>query len=183
MDRKVAKRYAAALYRTAASAGVIEAVESDLNAIQTVLDGSPKVKTFIFTPQVGREEKIAIIEKLFSDRVTALSMQTLRLLLAKRRESEFEGVREEFILLRRQHGQVLFAKVTSATELDSAQKALIEGKLAEKSGKRVEAEYFIDPTVMGGAKVQFGNHVVDGTVRGSLNRLRDTLKYQLLKQN
>jgi F-type H+-transporting ATPase subunit delta len=183
MDRRVAKRYARALYRAANSSDVVAAVESDLNAIQAVLDHDNRFAGFLATPTIGREEKSAIVEKLFSDRVTSMTLQALRLLLQKRREGEFSLMREEFTAIRRAEGAVLYADIHSAEELTADQKQRILDKLASQSGRKVEAEFSVDPSLIGGVKIALGNDVLDGTVRGSLRRLRDQLKYDLLKQS
>lgn len=183
VDTKVAKRYARALFNAARKGGMIESVESDLNAIAHLVEAHPEFRGFLASPRISREDKISIAEKLFSDRVTALTMSMLRLMLTKRRENEFGGMRQEYINLRREEGNVLYAHVVSAMELDSGQKAAIVAKLQEKSGKKVEADFRVDPSLIGGVKVALGNHVLDGSVRGSFNRLRDRLKYDVLKQN
>ncbi|MEQ1822807.1 MAG: ATP synthase F1 subunit delta [Fimbriimonadaceae bacterium] len=183
MDSKVAKRYARALFNSAKKGGVMESVESDLNAIVQLSESHDEFRGFLESPQIGRDDKIMIAEKLFSDRITSLTMGMLRLMLLKGRETEFAGMRNEYILLRRVEGNVLHATVTSAQELEPNQRTSIIAKLEEKSGKKVEAEFRIDASLIGGVRVAIGNHVLDGSVRGTMNRLRDRLKYDLLKQN
>lgn len=183
VDNKVAKRYARALFNVAKQSNVIESVESDLNAIANLVENHPDFRGFLASPRISRDEKIGIAERLFSDRVTALTMNMLRLMLVKRRENEFSGVREEFVILRRSEGNILYASVVSAAELDEATKNALVAKLEQKAGKKVEADFRVDPNLIGGVKVALGNYVLDGSVRGSLNRLRDRLKYDVLKQN
>lgn len=182
-DRNVALRYANALFRTAQRNDLIEAVENDLQSISGILKTDTKFSDFLETPRISREEKVLILEKLFADRVTALTMQVLRLLMQRRRENEFEAVREEYVRLRREHGNVLFASVTSSQDLTPDEKKGVIDRLKSQAGKDVEADFSVDPGLIGGMKIQFGDYVLDGTVRGSLRRLRDTLKYQLLKQS
>lgn len=162
---------------------MVEAVEADFAAISHLVDTHDQFRGFLQTPRISREDKIVIAEKLFSDRITSLSMGMLRLILGKRREAEFEGIREEFVRMRRELGQVTYVVVTSAAALDDGQKRAILDKIASQTGKAVEADFAIDPSLLGGVKVAVGNHVLDGTVRGTLNRLRDRLKYDLLKQS
>lgn len=183
IDNKVAKRYARAFFNAAQKQGMIESVESDLNAIAHLVDTHPEFRGFLESPRISRDDKIAISEKLFSDRITALTMSMLRLMLNKRRELEFQGVREEFVILRRNEGNVLYASVSSAIELDEGQKKAIVEKLESKSGKKVEADFRVDGSLIGGVKVAIGNYVLDGSVRGTFNRLRDRLRYDVLKQN
>lgn len=182
-DTKVARRYASALFTTAQKHDVVKSVEDDLSAIANLMEGDRKFRDFLLSPEVGREEKVKIAEKLFSDRVTALTMQALRLLLVKRRETEIVGVRNEFVALRREHGSVAYVVVTSAEALEADQKNSIAAKLGGQLGKSVEADYRIDPRMIGGVKVQIGDYVLDGTVRGSLRRLEEKLRRDILKQN
>ena len=181
-DKKVAKRYATALYNEAVRNDVVTSVEADLDAITGLIHGETEFQDFLFSPHVGREDKTRIAELLFSDRVTALTMQFIRLLLEKRREAEFDAIREEFTALRRINGNVIFAEVTSATPLDAKDRSTLEATLATRSGKRVEAVYDVDPSLIGGVKVAYGNYVLDGTIKGTLRRLKDTLRHDLLKQ-
>lgn len=183
MDVRAAKRYAKALFQAAAKAGMIESVEADLNAIAGLLESHREFRGFLHNPRISRDDKVKIAEKLFSDRVTGLTMNLLRLLLAKRRETEFEGIREEYVRMRRDQGAVLYVQVVSAADLEGAQRDAIVDKIRTQSGKSVEADFRVDPSLLGGVKVAVGNYVLDGSVRGSLNRLRDKLKYDLLKQN
>src|SRR5688572_12728494 len=105
MDQRVAKRYARALFNAARQLDVI------------------------LSPRIGRDEKLRIAESLFSDRITALTMQALRLLLEKRRETELEGVREQFSILRRQEGNVLYTVVTTVEPLSEDEKKRLMDKL------------------------------------------------------
>lgn len=183
MDQRVAKRYARALFNMARRLEMIESVEDDLQAIARLVSADPKFRGFLYTPLLGRNDKIRISEKLFSDCITSLSMQALRLLIEKGRETEIEGIRDSFAALRREHGQVLYVKVLTSEPLDPAQsKALIE-KLGKESGKGVEAEFAIDKSLIGGIKVVYGNYVLDGSLRGGLSRLRDKLRYDVMKQS
>ncbi|MCO5297988.1 MAG: ATP synthase F1 subunit delta [Fimbriimonadaceae bacterium] len=183
MDNRVAKRYAQALFNTALKNDVVAAVEDDMAAIAGMIANDDRFRNFLLSPNVARDERAKIAEKLFSDRITALTMQALRLMIAKRREREVEGVYDEFLRLRREHEQALRAVFTSSVELSDAEKKALVEKFASKSGKKVEPEFKVDPSVLGGVKVAFGNYVLDGTVSGSLARLRDTLLYDVLKQN
>lgn len=183
MDLRVAKRYARALFSAASKNGIVDAVEADLNAITGLLENHESFGDFVHTPRINREDKIQVLDRVFSDRATALTMQALRLMMHKRRESELGALRNEFARLRREQGEVLYAQVSSVIELTDAQKKALVDKLATKSGKRVEAEYRVDPTLVGGIKVALGNYVLDGSIKGSLSRLKEALRRDLLKQN
>jgi len=172
-DHRVCRRYAQALFSTALKYDTIRSVEDDLNAIVGLLQTDEGFRDFVIAPYTGREEKIATIDRIFSDRITALTLQVLRVMLEKRREEEIEGVRDEYVKLRRDHEGVIYATATSA--------ALVS-KLETILGKKIEADFKIDPQIIGGIRVAYGNYILDGSIRGALSNLRDRLRHDLLKQ-
>jgi F-type H+-transporting ATPase subunit delta len=181
-DAKVAKRYACALFGAAKAADVVTAVEADLNAVANQIANDERFREFLLAPYVAREDKAKILDKIFSDRVTALTMSALRLMLQKRREEDLVHVRDEFVVLRREYQKKVFVLVSSAEILSDTQRTQIEQKLEKLTGEDIEPEFRVDPTLVGGVKVQYGDYVLDGTIRGALRRLRDRLRIDVLKQ-
>lgn len=183
MDARAAKRYAQALFNTATKHSMVQAVEDDLAALTGLLVNDAQFRHYLLSPNVPREDRLRIAEKLFSDRITALTMQALRLMITKRREREIEGVHEEFVRLRRVQEKAMRVVVTSAAELSPAERDSLVAKLAAKSGKKIEPTFETDAALLGGVKVAYGDYVLDGSVKGSFNRLKSTLLYDVLKQS
>ena len=182
-DSRAAKRYARALFNAALAENIVPSVDDDLAGISAVLAGSARVRNFLQIPTTSEAEKLGLLESAFSDRVTALTMGFIRLLVRKRRDDMIHAIQLEFAELRRQHEGITKAVIESAMELGEDQKNAIVAKIQTATGKRVEPEFRTDSSLMGGVKVTYDNYVLDGTVRGSLNRLRETLIYDLLKQS
>lgn len=181
-DLRIARRYAHSLFLTAEKYDLIRSVEDDLRGIDSVLAKDEEFKDFLLSPYTSREDKIAIIERLFSDRVTALTMQLLRVMLEKRREAEIPNIRQEFAALRREQAGVVHLHVVSAEMLPDGQRQALLKKMAGLLGHEVEAEFEIDPLLIGGIRVAFDGNVMDGSARGALNALRERLKYDLLRR-
>ena len=181
-DSRIVRRYAQAVFGAAAQYDVIAAVEDDLNGIVGLLEADSKFRHFLLAPYTSREEKAKVLDRLFSDRVTALTMQLLRVMLEKGREAEITGVRDEFVLLRRERERILYAVVTSAEPLDDDQRKRLIAKLSSVMNKKVDGEFHVEPNLVGGVKVAFESYVLDGTVRETLSKLRDRLRHDLLKQ-
>ena len=181
-DNRIGRRYAQALFTTAQKYDVVSAVESDLNAITAALDADKAFRDFLLAPYSSREEKTQILDRLFSDRITALTMQVLRVMLEKRREQEIPAVQREFVDLRRAADGIVLANVTTASALDESQKKALIAMLQRSLGKTVEAEYKVDPRLIGGVRVTYDTFVIDGSVRGALNQLKERLRHDLLKQ-
>lgn len=181
-ETKVAKRYARALFNAAVTGDVVASVESDLNSVAGQIENDERFREFLLSPHVGREERIQILEKIFSDRITALTMSAIRLMMHKRRENEIVDVREEFVRLRREYRKIVYVLVISAEELSADHKKQIEIKLEKLTGEDIEPEFRVDPTLIGGVRVNYGDYVLEGTIRGALRRLRDRLRIDVLKQ-
>ncbi len=182
MDVRVARRYAEALFSVAKQAGTVQAVEEDLNGVVSLVENDPNFRMLIHAPTYDRKFKLEVLEKAFSDRVTALTMQILRILVQKRREGELTALRNEFVRIRRIDGNTLRVQVTSAEPITDDQKKRLIDKLSQQLGKSIEPEFDVEPSLIAGIRVSYDNYVLDGSVKGALSRLRESLKRDLLKQ-
>lgn len=181
-DNRIGRRYAQALFTTALKYDVVKSVEDDLSGIDNLLAKDESFRHFLLAPYTSREEKVKVLDRIFSDRITALTMQVLRVMLEKRRENEITSVFHEYVRLRRENEGSVHAVVTSAEALPADQRQALEAKLSSLLGKRIEAEYTVEPALVGGVRVTYDNFVLDGSVRGAMSKLRERLKYDLLKR-
>src|SRR6202790_1686446 len=67
------------------------------------------------------------------------------------------------------------AQVSSARQLSDSEKQILESEIAKMTGKKVRARYDEDATLLGGAVVQVGSTIYDGSVKGQLERIREQL--------
>jgi len=67
------------------------------------------------------------------------------------------------------------AQITSARVLSDPEKQLLEAEITKLTGKRVRARYQQNATLLGGAVVQVGSTIYDGSVNGQLERIREEL--------
>jgi F-type H+-transporting ATPase subunit delta len=182
IDARIGRRYAQALFNTAKAHKMVSAVEEDLTSIANQVRSDEKFRHFLILPTQSSEVKMGVLERTYSDKITALTMQVLRVMLDKGREGEIESVSREYSRLRRESVDIELATVTTAYPLEPAQKDAIVAGLEKRLAKTVEAKFAIDPRVIGGVRVAYGNFVLDGSARGHLNRLRERLHHDVLKQ-
>lgn len=181
-ESRVAARYARAIFGSAQKQNIIPSIEDDLNGVCAAIEGNPDLRAFLGNPRIGREDRLKMYDKLFSDRVTGLTMSLLRLLVSKNRESEIDAIRDVFIRLRQESGQVVPVTVESAQELDAAQRQSILDKVAKATGRTPEPTFVVRPEIIGGVRVTYDNLVIDGSLRGGLDRLRERIVKDLLNQ-
>ena len=181
-DARIGRRYAQALFNAAKAHKMVAAVEDDMTGIAGLVHDDPKFRRFLIAPFNNADDKKQVLQNVLGDRVTALTMQVLRVMLDKGREGEFESVAHEFSTLRRTAADIEFATVTSAFPLDPDQKDAVVAALERRLAKTVEARFAVDPRVIGGVRVAYGSFVLDGSARGHLNRLRERLLHDVLHQ-
>ncbi len=63
------------------------------------------------------------------------------------------------------------ARITTAVALDEGAQRELARRLERESGRKLRATFAVDPTLIGGAKVQIGDHLIDSSVRARLNAL------------
>jgi F-type H+-transporting ATPase subunit delta len=81
----------------------------------------------------------------------------------------------QFRRLLNEYRGIAVAQVTTAVPIDDRQKAVIASRLGRRLGKTVTLEERVDPSILGGVIAQVGDTVIDGSIRGRLERLRRTL--------
>jgi F-type H+-transporting ATPase subunit delta len=67
------------------------------------------------------------------------------------------------------------AQISSARELGSEEKRALESQIEKVTGKKVRAQYGLDPSLLGGAVVRIGSTIYDGSVKGQLERIKEAI--------
>jgi F-type H+-transporting ATPase subunit delta len=152
------------------------AIDRQIADFEATWDGSPELQSFFENPAVPSLQKVAILDKLNAK----MGLQKeLRNLLAVLINNDRIGQVHEVAAAYRTELQLRLgirqAEIVTARELNSDErKSLIEG-VGKLAGGRVEATFKEDATILGGAVVRIGSTVYDGSVRGRLERLKETL--------
>ena len=171
----VARRYAQALAEEARSAGLLDTVDGDVDAIAETLDGSRELRGALASPVVPRAKKESILAALFGESVSALTMDFLRLLLDKGREASISDVVEGFRALRDEERGVVTADVRSAKPLSPDETDRLKTALEASSGQTVRMKLSVDPDLIGGLVVRLGDTVYDRSVRHQLAELKEQM--------
>lgn len=182
-DHRAAKRYAKALFQASLNEGAVAAVDDDLKSLTEALRNSDSLRAFVFSPISNEADKEALWEKALQGKVSPLTLGMLKLATKKGRDTEIFAIQLEFADLRRQHEKIVKAVFESAVTLDSSTQQALITKVGVLTSRTVEAEFKVDPTLIGGVKVTYDNMVLDGTARGHLNRLRESFLRDALKQS
>lgn len=174
--KAIAQRYAGALVDVAVRMGKTEEVRGELADFAALLKQSAELRNFLATPGVGRTHKQAVIEQLLARTGGGKMLRNfLFVLVDNRRAGLLPEIAEAFQEQLHARLGIAEAQVTSAKALSDAEKAALTAKLSKLTGKRVEARYALDETLIGGTVVRIGSTIYDGSVRQQLSRMREKL--------
>jgi len=174
--RSASHQYANALADVALQQGAAEPVLKQLNEFAGAYAESAELRAFLASPAITGKEKHGVVEKL-SARLGASKIlrNFLFLVVDHRRTLMIPELAEVFESVIRERQGMAEAQVVSAMELSTAQKKSLAQSLEKKTGKKIEAKYTVDKTLLGGAVVRIGDTVYDGSLRHRLNELRARL--------
>ncbi|MBR5742908.1 MAG: ATP synthase F1 subunit delta [Clostridia bacterium] len=170
------REYAVALFELAAEDGNAREVSEGLELVEKVLKEAPESVDFFSSPAVSRSEKEDVVEACFRGRVCDTVLSFFALLCDKRRVSELEEIRREYELLFRESIRESHASVVSAAPLSEEEKARLVERLEKRSGRRVLAEYRVDPALIGGLIVEMDGVRMDGSLRTRLRDVRESME-------
>ncbi len=177
MNGAVSSRYAAALADVALEQKSADRVKRDLSAFTTAYDSSADLRTSLESPAVGREAKLQVVQKIAARMDLAPAVRNFLCVLVDNRRTEMLGeIQQSFHVELNARLGIAEADVTSSRELSAEERKQLTAALEKRSGKKIEARFHEDQSLVGGAVVRVGSTVYDGSVREQLTRLREQLE-------
>ena len=169
-------QYANALADVVLQQGAAEPARKQLGEFEAVYTESAELRNFMASPAISREAKHGVVEKLVARLgASRIVRNFLFVIVDNQRTHLLPEIAASFEQVLRQRQGVAEAEVSSAVALGDAQKAALLRNLESLTGKKIQANYSLDPALLGGAVVRFGDTIYDGSVRNQLNRLRARL--------
>ena len=173
MPTAAAKRYARAVFELAQQDGSFDDWSRRLERIRETF-ADPEVAAVLGNPTIASERRqslVASAPQLLDEQGANLA----RLLVEAGRVGDAAAVEEEFEQLADAAAGRVRATVTTAIELEPADRDRIASELSKRLGKEVRLSVVVDPRVLGGMRLQYGDRVVDATVATRLQQLRRRL--------
>lgn len=176
MPRPVAaaRRYAEAAFQVALADDALDTWNEDLAFASSVL-GMPDVEQVVDNPAVPLTQRTALVARLLEARVQPGALRLVDLIVSRGRASSLPRVSEEYKRLLNTHRGIVMATVTSAVPLTGDEAAAIRARVEAMAGARVDLQASVNPALIGGVTIQVGDQLLDASIRGRLERLRDQL--------
>ncbi len=160
-------------FRAAAeSASATTNIEAELFAFGTAVSSDAQLELALGSKQGGTEAKLELVDALIAKKVSAQTLTIIRHLLQQPRGRRIgELLRVASSIVADQAG-LSVATITSAVPIASAQLVRLQKGLAATYGRELKMNVVVDPSIIGGLRVQVGDDVIDGTVASKINELR-----------
>ncbi len=173
MATAAAKRYARAAFDLAQQDGSVQQWSGRLADVRELL-ADPDVAAVLSNPTIATEQRDALVAtspRPLDEEGTNLA----RLLIESGRIDEAAGIEEEFQRLADDAAGRVRATVTTAIELEAQDRDRVQSELSKRLAKDVRLSVAVDPRILGGMRLQYGDRVVDASVATKLEQLRRRL--------
>ncbi len=176
MATAIASRYARALADVVGRTGDYGRALNDLRAFAEIYHESAVLREVLRTPAIPPSDKTRILESILARlRPSPPVANFFRVLMANYRFPALDDIIGAFVKIANERMGIAQVRILSATELSEDERRTLVGRFEAITQRRVEAEFGLDPSLLGGITAQFGSTVYDGSVRGHLQRIRERL--------
>lgn len=174
-DYRIAIRYARAFYRNAVEKNMLSTAEEDAKSIVNLCDTSRPFDVMLRSPVVGYDTKEVIVKKIFTDKLNPITYDFIHLVLNKRRGIVLESAFREFLKLVNQTKGIIEAHITTAMELSPAKMEALKLYIANRTQKEVIVTSEVNPKLLGGYIIRYGDTLIDASVSTQLKEIQKTL--------
>jgi F-type H+-transporting ATPase subunit delta len=168
------RRYAEAAFQLATRDDALDAWSAGIE-LAARFAADEGVLHVVDNPSIAHAARRAVTDKLLEGRVPGGVLNLARLLTQRGRFGSLPAIAAEFNRLRNRRNGIVEAVVTSAAPLSATEKDAVGDRVRAMTGSKVALRTEVDPGLIGGLTVRIGDQLLDASVRGRLERLRDQL--------
>ena len=176
-SRGAALRYARALFDVAQKEAGIEDVGRELSGFATLVTGHETLSRVLSNPAVPTPRKRAVVQALLaqSGAVSPVVSKLLLMLADRDRLALLPEMATAYQVRLMDHANVVRAELTTAVPLSEDRVTELRNGLANITGRQVQLETRVNPSIIGGAVARIGSTVYDGSVTTQLQKVKERL--------
>lgn len=171
----VAERYAQALFEVGEKHGQSEEFYGTLALMLQYMDDYPDFRRLLNNPLIRPPAKKEMVLQLMSGSASTLYLNFVQMVIDNRREQFFPQIRDHFARLFNQSRRRVQAQVTTAVAIKPEVSDELKKQLEQYLKQEVILEKVVDPRILGGAVLQLGDQILDGSIRGRLHAMEQSL--------
>ncbi len=173
---QTARIYGGSLYDLAKEEGLTQAILEQAGEVEMLFSQNPSYRTLLAEPSLPKKERCGLLDQAFAESLHPYLLNFLKILCEENLLAEYSGCVEAYQERYDSDHGIARAKVYSAVALTESQKQALRDRLQKQSGKQVILTEKLQPSVLGGLRVEMEGLQYDGTVAGRLRRLHRDLK-------
>jgi F-type H+-transporting ATPase subunit delta len=170
----LARPYAKAAFQHAHAEGKLDNWLEMLNLAATVAR-QDRVQALLDAPELSTEAKAQAFSEVCGDALSKDFVNFIHVLADNKRLGLLSHIAEQYYALKSQQEKTVDVEITTAYALSDAEIAKLSKALASKLERAVELTSHVDQSLLGGAVIRAGDTVIDGSVRGRLAKLAETI--------
>lgn len=170
----IARPYAKAAFEYARGANAFAEWSQGLSLAAGIV-AEPRVAALTKSPQCSAADLVSLITDVAGAKLDAGMQNFVRVLAENRRLLLLPEIAAHYEVLRSAVENTVDVEVVSAVPLDSAQADKLKQALSTRLKRQVRMRNSVDSTLLGGAVVRAGDLVIDGSLKGRLERLATEL--------
>jgi F-type H+-transporting ATPase subunit delta len=148
----------------------------EAEALAALVASSRDLREVWRTPSIPAEQKRAVLDAIAARQSISPPVRNFMAVLIDHHRVDFLGpIVKQFGQELNQRLGFTEAAITSARALSEPERHSLEAEVEKLTGRKVLARYSEDPTILGGAIVRIGSTIYDGSVKGTLERIREQL--------
>ncbi len=171
----VASRYAQALIRLGEENHKLDEYLHSLVRVQNTLAENKELAKFLEHPIISKEDKKEVVCNVFQSHISIDILNTLKVLLDRNRTYIFNSLISHYKELLNQKRNITMAEVITAVPINEDIKYKLKDKLQSQFNKNFQIEHRIDPEIIAGVIVKFGDRVIDGSIKSKLKNMKKHL--------
>ncbi len=170
----IARPYAKAAFMSARDAKALPDWSEALR-LGSGLIADARIADLVGSPKLSIDQRVSMFAGFGGNGIDAHWQNFVRLLAQNKRLDVLPDIRVQYEMLRAQYENELDVAVTSATAMNADQQAKLASSLKTRFKRDVRMSTSVDPSLLGGAVIRAGDLVIDGSIKGRLQRLASAL--------
>ena len=172
--------YGQALYELARDEGLAPQILGELQVLAESFAQEPGFVQLLASPSVPKQERCQILDSSLRSQVHPYVLNFLKILTEKGYIRHFTGCCNAFKRQYNQDNGILEVTAVTAAPLSDELRRKLSDKLSTISGKTIDLTCRVDPSTLGGVRLDWDGKQLDGTVRRRLDDIRDILRNTVL---
>lgn len=172
--------YGESLYELAKDEGLDCEIGAQLKVLQQSFRQEPDFIRLLASPNLTKPERCQVLDDSFRGNVHPYLLNFLKILTEKNYIKFFDHCCDAFAQRYNQDNGILPVCAVTAVALSPAQTEKLTETLSRTTGKKIELTNRIDPSCLGGIRLDYDGRRLDDTVSHRLSAIRDLLKTDVL---